>query len=217
VRITESRIKSFFGFSLGSEDGGPAIVVNRLESIPVERQIFTAAHELGHLCLHQESYGPDETEENDIQEKEANTFASYFLMPKKQFYAEWERNKGLHWVDRVLKTKRAFRVSWMTVLYRLCEDGHADSDIYKKFRNSYRIQYGKKFRYEPGDQCRAASSSKAQEPVELDEFDFYEDRFAALVRDALEADKISVSRAAEMLNMSINDTLDLLNEWEDIG
>lgn len=52
VRLSESRIKSFFGFSVGAKDGGPAVVVNRMEGIPVERQIFTAAHELGHLfCI----------------------------------------------------------------------------------------------------------------------------------------------------------------------
>lgn len=46
---------------------------------------------------------------------------------------------------------------------------------------------------------------------------FYEDRFSSLVREALDADKISVSRAAEMLKISVNDTLDLLNGWEAIG
>ncbi|MBC8453730.1 ImmA/IrrE family metallo-endopeptidase, partial [PVC group bacterium] len=196
VRVTEAHIKSFFGFSVGPKDGGPAVVVNRLEPIPVERQIFTAAHELGHLFLHQTSYKPEETGEKDDQEKDANIFASYFLMPEDQFYEEWERNRGLHWVDRVLKTKRTFRVSWMTVLYRLCEDEYADNSIYAKFRKSYELRTGKKFKYEPEDELRAASRRRAEEPAGLNRFDFYEDRFSSLVRDALREDKISVSRAA---------------------
>lgn len=217
VRVTEAHIKSFFGFSVGPEDGGPAVVVNRLATIPVERQIFTAAHELGHLFLHQYSYKPQETGEKNDQEIDANIFASYFLMPEDQFYEEWERSRGLHWVDRVLKTKRTFRVSWMTVLYRLCEDGHADNSIYAKFRKSYEARTGKKFKYEPEDGHPAASRRRAEEPVGLNKFDFYEDRFSSLVREALEKDRISVSRASEMLGISVNETLELLNEWEDIG
>ena len=218
IRITKLRIKSFFGFSVGTQDGGPAVVINRLDTIPVERQIFTSAHELGHLFLHQNSYNPDETAENDKQEKEADIFASYFLMPEKQFAEEWERNKGLHWVDRVLKTKRTFRVSWMTVLYRLCENGYADNNIYKQFRIAYTQRTGKKFKYEPADEDHPATSRrKAEEPFELNRFDFYEDRFSSLVREALEDDKISISRAAEMLGISVNEVLELLKEWKAIG
>ncbi|CAB3396215.1 ImmA/IrrE family metallo-endopeptidase [Kyrpidia spormannii] len=42
----------FFGLSVAQEDGGPAIVVNAWDRISVERRIFSAAHELGHLLLH---------------------------------------------------------------------------------------------------------------------------------------------------------------------
>jgi transcriptional regulator with XRE-family HTH domain len=44
--------EGFFGLSVGAEDGGRAIVVNVWDRISVERWIFTAAHELGHLLLH---------------------------------------------------------------------------------------------------------------------------------------------------------------------
>ncbi len=48
--------KKTFGLSVGDADGGPAIVVNSEKGISIERQIFTIAHELGHLVLHKTSY-----------------------------------------------------------------------------------------------------------------------------------------------------------------
>ena len=47
---------AFFGLSVGPEDGGPAVVVNTWNRIPVERWIFPAAHELGHLGLPRGAY-----------------------------------------------------------------------------------------------------------------------------------------------------------------
>jgi len=41
-----------------------------------------------------------------------------------------------------------------------------------------------------------------------------EERFERLVRQALEADEISVSRAAEMLGKSVAEVRDLLLDWE---
>ena len=46
----------FFGLSVGEEDGGPAVAVNVWDRISVERRIFSAAHELGHLMLHLDAY-----------------------------------------------------------------------------------------------------------------------------------------------------------------
>jgi len=56
---------TFFGLSVGDEDGGPAIVVNVWDRISVERRMFSAAHELGHLILHQDAFDVNETEESE--------------------------------------------------------------------------------------------------------------------------------------------------------
>ena len=109
--------------SVSSADGGTAIAVNTDESIPIERQIFTAAHELGHLLLHSESYEADQAEEDAQQESEASMFASHFLMPDRGFEQVWSDSRGLPWVQSVLHAKRVFRVSYKTVLRRLIEEG----------------------------------------------------------------------------------------------
>jgi hypothetical protein len=45
-------------------------------------------------------------------------------MPKEVFEQEWAETQGLAFVDRVLKVKRIFRVTYRTVLHRLSETLH---------------------------------------------------------------------------------------------
>ncbi|MCX6557117.1 MAG: ImmA/IrrE family metallo-endopeptidase, partial [Candidatus Aminicenantes bacterium] len=133
---------NFFGLSVSAQDRGPAIIVNTWERIPVERWIFTAAHELGHLVLHLPAYDVCQIDENKEEENEANLFASYFLMPQELFQREWQNTYGLPLSKRVLKIKRIFKVSYKTVLYRLHEN-IPGINIWKLFQNDYRLRFHK--------------------------------------------------------------------------
>ncbi len=199
----------FFGLSLGAEDGGPAVVVNVWDRISVERHIFSAAHELGHLMLHPDAYDVNESEENHAEEEEANRFAGHFLMPDEGFQKEWAEAAGLHWVDRVLKVKRIFRVSYKTVLARLLEHGDVDDAIWKKFFAAYKKRSfkGLSFKEEP-------LAIESAEPFGMQRFDFTEDRFSRLARRAVEEDLISVSRGAEILRISVDEMQELIASWE---
>jgi len=210
IRLMSSNLKKFFGLSVGAGDGGPAIAVNTERSIPVERQIFTTAHEFGHLLLHPDSYRTEEVKEDDQQENEANMFASYFLMPQEHFAREWSNSRGMHWVDSVLHIKRLFNVSYKTVLYRLVDKDITDSDIYWKFTSAYDRRYNKKltFKEEPETYL-----TRGEEPVLLDSLDFVEDRLARLVMNALDDELISMSRAAEILNISVSKMRERVVEW----
>jgi len=198
---------SFFGLSVGEDDGGPAVVVNIWERISVERWIFSAAHEVGHLILHPDAYDVNLVKDNEKEEKEANKFAGHFLMPDKGFWKKWNEALGLHFVDRVLKIKRIFRVSYKAILSRLIEHGEADNSIWKKFNFAFQKRYNRKlpFKEEP-------ESITGAEPFGMQRFDFYEDRFSRLVREAVEKDKISLSRGAEMLEISIEEMQELLKD-----
>jgi len=199
----------FFGLSVGENDGGPAVVVNVWERISVERRIFSAAHEFAHLMLHLDAYDVRQSDENDKEEQEANLFAGHFLMPDDGFWREWNEASGLHWVDRVLKVKRIFRVSYKTVLARLLEHEVADKSIWMKFNIAYQRRFGRKlpFKEEP-------LGIDPAEPFGMQRFDFYEDRFSRLIRKAVEKDKISLSRGAEMLAVSVEEMQDLLQNWD---
>ena len=136
--LMETARDSFFGLSVGKRDGGPAVVVNTWDRISVERWIFTAAHELGHLLLHPAEYRRDATEMSSEPEREADEFASEFLMPEAAFSVEWDATSGHSFLVRVLKVKRIFRVSYMTVLRRLVTTHRETSDVWSTFQYQHR-------------------------------------------------------------------------------
>jgi len=210
---------AFFGLSVGRQDGGPAIVVNTWERISVERWIFTAAHELGHLLLHLAAFDVDRTEEDDGQEREANQFASHFLMPQKTFSTEWHDARGLSLVDRVLKVKRIFRVSYRTVLYRLAEQTAYGDKIWSHFQVAYKARFGEGLRRsdEPQPLSRQdfVEPRAADEPRRLTADDFVEDRLSLLVRTALDKQLISLGRAAEILRLDLKTMRERVASWVD--
>ncbi len=220
IRLFASPMASegFFGLSIAASDGGPAIVVNTWERIPVERWIFTAAHELGHLVLHQGEYDASDALEDLAQEDEANAFASEFLMPEAAFQAEWQEARGLSLVDRVLKVKRIFKVSYKTVLYRIQSD---HPNIWAHFYTQYKQQYGTSLANhkepEPADPnafgTEAPARRSVKEPQSLQPADFRGDRLAALVRQALESGEISLSRAGEILGFSTGQMRQVAQGW----
>ena len=213
VKVFPASIASdgFFGLSIGEEDGGPAVAVNSWERISVERRIFSAAHELGHLMLHPNAYDVSQAEENKEEEHQADLFAGHFLMPDAGFRKEWAEAAGLAFVDRVFKVKRIFRVSYKSILVRLIEYGAVDkNDIWRKFNWAYQQRYRRKlpFKEEP--------MGIVGEPFRMERFDFYEDRLSRLTRKAVEEDKISLSRGAEILRIGIEEMQELLVDWETI-
>jgi len=208
----------FFGLSVAEEDGGPAVIVNVWERISVERWIFSAAHELGHLLLHLDTYNIEENAEDADQETEANVFASHFLMPQKAFQSEWNDTSGLSFVDRVLKVKRIFQVSYKTILYRLSES--IGPSIWVKFQSAYKLRTGKTLSIK--DEPEALTPDKfqqspevlrSQEPDSLSPSNFVEDRLSRLVRDAIEKDEITMSRGAEILRLDIEAMREIVSSW----
>ena len=224
IKVGEQKVAShdFFGLSVAAADGGPAVVVNTWERISVERWIFTAAHELGHLILHLSDYDVSHTDEEKSHEEEANAFAAAFLMPDASFQKEWDETYGLALVDRVMKVKRIFRVSYRTVLHRLAPMYKEHGNIWARFQMDYKQRYGRTLLRddEPDalaqDAFRASfpEDSSAGEPDKLSPVDFIQDRLFRLVRKAIEQEKISLGRGAEVLGLSLDEDMrDLTASW----
>jgi Zn-dependent peptidase ImmA (M78 family)/DNA-binding XRE family transcriptional regulator len=212
---------AYFGHSVGDEDGGPAVIVNTWDRIPVERWIFTVAHELGHLLLHEREYdGPESSTEMDRSEQEANLFAGQFLMPDEAFRREWADAAGLGFYEQVLKVKRIFRVSYKTVLYRAQEDFGLQG-AWGRFQAEHRRRTSRTLTKseEPRALQREAfgwgnpEPSSAREPDRLLSADFEPDRRSRLVRQAVEAERISLGRAAEILDRSLAEMKALQASW----
>lgn len=218
--------EGFFGLSVAAENRGPAIVVNVWDRISVERWIFTAAHELGHLLLHLDAFKVDERTENATEEKEADVFASHFLMPAAVFEREWQGARGLSFVERVLKLKRMFHVSYKTVLYRLSETTPLKNAVWGRFKAEYKATYGRslgnidepeglhpgKFRA-PIAGVTMSEARSADEPAHLSSHDFTEDRLRRLVRDGIERQLVTIGRGAEILGLSLAEMRKLVAGW----
>ena len=213
---------AFMGLSVAKGDGGPAIIVNTWARLPVETWIFSAAHEMGHLLLHLSAYEVDQEHEDTHQEREANEFASHFLMPEPIFLKEWEDTAGLALVDRVLKVKRVFRVSWRTVLFRVAQRMPAERRqcLWQRFNLDYQARNGRSLlkHDEPigasrdhydGDYGRPMG----KEPESMERHDFQSDRLYRLVRRAVEEELISLSRAAEILRLPLVEMRELSASW----
>ncbi|MEM9293775.1 MAG: ImmA/IrrE family metallo-endopeptidase [Acidobacteriota bacterium] len=227
VLLFDIQSDGFFGLSVSAADlGGPAVVVNTWQDLSVERQIFTAAHELGHLLLHRDDYdgGGEVRDEEEVSEREADLFAAHFLMPDEVFAKEWEATRGLDPVDRILKVKRMFRVSYKTVLRRLA-DRQPDPELrqqiwpyfFKRWRQRYQHSLGK--RDEPFAvrlkefKAGASETWRREEKETLSPVDFQEDRLPSLVRQAVETGEISISRGAEILGRDLEDMKSLAASW----
>lgn len=91
-------------------DNKPFVFLNNFKT--AESSIFDAAHELGHLVMHRHG----DPKENRSAEREANSFASAFLMPANDIKARVPRRVT---IDVLLKAKMRWRVSAMAMAYRL--------------------------------------------------------------------------------------------------
>ncbi|MQA89236.1 MAG: ImmA/IrrE family metallo-endopeptidase [Gemmatimonas sp.] len=91
----------------------PFVFLNQGKSSEASR--FDAAHELGHLVLHQHGSASGRTAEH-----EANAFAGAFLMPRSSLVAFAPRS---HSLPRLIQAKGRWNVSVAALAYRLREIG----------------------------------------------------------------------------------------------
>lgn len=226
VKVITPRVASdgFFGLSVNEADGGPAVVVNVWERISVERWIFTAAHELGHLLLHLGAYDVTRVDEDRAEEREADAFAGCFLMPDHLFEREWSETSGLPLVERVLKVKRIFRVSYRSVLYRVASRSKNPRDVWVRFQVEFKKRTGRTLggadepeRLLAGDFRGRPAARVADEPERLVEADFMKDRLSRLVRNAVERQTITLERAAEILRIDLEQMKDRAKSWQVSG
>lgn len=102
--------------------GKPYIFLNNFKTAESSR--FDAAHELAHLVMHM--HGDPKKGRN--VEREANAFASAFLMPAADLIARIPRRIT---ADIVIRAKARWRVSAMAMAYRLHQLGRLSEWQYK--------------------------------------------------------------------------------------
>jgi Zn-dependent peptidase ImmA (M78 family)/DNA-binding XRE family transcriptional regulator len=92
----------------------PFMFLNNFKT--AEHNLHDAAHELGHLVMHRHGGTQPGTTPARATEREANSFASAFLMPANDVRARMQR---FITVDTIIESKRRWRVSAMSLAYRL--------------------------------------------------------------------------------------------------
>jgi Zn-dependent peptidase ImmA (M78 family)/DNA-binding XRE family transcriptional regulator len=104
-----SQNKNFDGVSF-YVSGVPVILINK--KIQNARKVFTIAHELGHLIMHNHN---DFIISNDRDlEKEANVFASEFIAPKLALRGEFSRLT----LEKLFDLKAYWKISIGALLYK---------------------------------------------------------------------------------------------------
>lgn len=112
-----------------NDDILPVVVRNDFKS--PARCRFDLAHELGHLIMHKGLN--NDASENPMLEKQANHFASCFLLPKGSFLNEFPQfsSRRIPW-DKLLELKQRWKVSIAALIMRGYDLGLIDDTARKK-------------------------------------------------------------------------------------
>jgi Zn-dependent peptidase ImmA (M78 family)/transcriptional regulator with XRE-family HTH domain len=203
----------FFPFASPGLDGISAIhgdvmlTMLRNSDRHVERIIFSAAHELGHLVLHPFLFSESnaDVDENVRYEKEANIFAGSFLVPSNELARIWreDRLSRLPVFHALLLLKRVFHVSYWSLFYRVKALKLTDMDwpAFTAHTKKYMGIVGK-----------AKVSDLEPEPIDSRAL-YKTTRFELLVRSAFVQDLISVAKVAEMLQVSVEEAQTATAKW----
>lgn len=185
-------IEGFFGLSAASADQGAFILVNS-HAITIERQLFTLAHEIGHLIFHRGEYagalvGEGTKEEEQAREEVANHFASHLLVPEEALRRALDKTRSLK------DLKSYFRVSYQLILMRMAKpEGPTYGELFQQVAAKYRRLHGQSL------------AKKVEIPPELQPAEFPEnERLRRLVLDALDLGTVTELRAAELLEITID-------------
>lgn len=117
------------GASVCSDTYGSFIFVNSNEKITIERQLYTVAHEYGHILLHRSLYSSEYVDINnkyytDYLDHMANKFASRLFLPPTIYYKyAIELSKGANDLKLILpvamQIKQQVQLSLQTVMLSL--------------------------------------------------------------------------------------------------
>lgn len=200
--IKDFKNDDFFACSSYSEDKGCFIIINDSKNISEERKIFSLFHEYAHLIFNRNQY-KFESQSNvynygrsDVNEKIANTFAGYFLLPR-YLVEQYIQTNGYN----LIKMKHYFKVSAQSLVFNLRNYNLIDADQSQKM-NSY--LYNK-------EQKKAEPHPMEMMPIEDKNY-----RLINQLKTLYFQDEISVSKISQILGLEVQDTRNLLKKWRDI-
>ena len=184
------------------------LMMLRIRDTGIERTISSAAHELGHLVLHQQVFTEEPAEEGHERnyEKEAQLFAGYFLVPSDDLLGIWEE-EGLYRlppVHALLLLKRIFRVSFWFLYERVKQEGLVPPNEYPRLIAAVKRLLD----------MRGRAKMEELEPELLPRAMLQRStRFERLVRSAFLQGKIGIAKVAEMLQIPVEKAKEKTAKW----
>lgn len=129
------------------------------------RQQFSLAHELGHWLMHEGLYNPQELDKDlyKTMEREANEFASAFLLPEKAFTKSIMKNPTQ--IDQYLNLKRYWNVSISMMIMRAKNIELISTDDYVKLQRQLNYRGWRK--EEPLDNIKSSKSVALKQAIQL--------------------------------------------------
>lgn len=136
-------------YSLWTRNERPYIILGNLKRSAVRRN-FDIAHELGHLLLHYRlEFTNLDRKEHRLIEKEADLFATAFLLPKEEFIHDMKYVVHITHPDAYLDLKKKWKTSIQVLGYRANQLGIMQP---KEHRNFYAAMHRKDYlKMEPLD------------------------------------------------------------------
>jgi Zn-dependent peptidase ImmA (M78 family)/DNA-binding XRE family transcriptional regulator len=172
---------------LSGTAGEDIVIVLNSNIHPTERKRFTALHELGHLIMKF-----DDEIDDKAKEKLCHTFASEFLIPSKTFRAiVGDISKSTLNMVAFAEIQHNFGISIDALIKKAEDEGMITGNRYKNY-------YIRKNTNPSFKQYVEKSRIENEQPH----------RFISLVYDAYSKNLISVSKAATLLNIPVNEVLD---------
>lgn len=189
------------GLYLRYPELGPILLVNA--SQVRWRQVFTLAHEFGHVWLHQHEhvvasriFAPEPKRDKRVIERQANTFAAEFLMPEegvKRAVATLAIEEGMSSAD-VVRLQRYFGVSYQAMIVRLKSLRFISPQRYEDLRQESPVRVALRLGYEIDD-------SEVGKSSEIPFNQRFPVAYMSLVLQAWYRDEIGEGKAAELLHV----------------
>lgn len=186
IEIEEEEMK-FDGLASLVDVKYALIAINK--NFGLERKRFTLLHELGHLLLDFSNY-KDEVD-TKVEEAVCNRFASEFLFPKQSVFKEFGKYRGRISSIELEEIQKKYGISIPAIFYRLRDCGVISDSRHKNFFK--RANYDSRIK-------AWAYKQRFQTPE-------FSNRFERLVYRALAQELISGSKAATLLNISLDEIL----------
>lgn len=177
-------VDEFDGMAVFTSTGIPIVVVNTRNK-PIERIRFTIIHELSHLLLSFDKSISDNRKELEIY---CHLFSSCFLLPTEMLLKLiGSAKRNYIYINELISIKEYFGISLRAILHRIKELEIIVDSYYQRWMVYMSKTYGSK--EEPG---KYQGEEKSR-------------NFDQLINRALAEEIISISKAAALWNISINE------------